>query len=291
MRSRNRGCASPILVRAVSCLQVREGREAGVPLGGHRAFRERSEALRGGGAQRRLLGEGAPSGPAQVVGLPPRVHVAKPRPVALPLLRQGAVPRRGHGGGSSGSRGRRSEISCRAPDSGEHRRGERERCAEPRPELPLMQRQEGKQDGALADSRRFGGSSVVLGRPPHRAGAASRSLPLARFRGRACSRSLHSAFLLNGVFRALQDLDRKNPGQSTLPCWQRYSCARIFTPSDSGVLIVAGGCWRAERGEWAAAICRGPRAVSSDPTKAAAGKEPSKWLYPQLRDRGFRTRS
>lgn len=98
-----------------------------------------SEALRGGGAQRRLFGEGAPSGPAQVVGLPPRVHVAKPRPMALPLLRQGAAPRRGHGGRSSGSRGRRSEISCRAQGSGEHRRGERERCAEPRPELPRMQ--------------------------------------------------------------------------------------------------------------------------------------------------------
>lgn len=121
--------------------------------------------------------------------------------------------------------------------------------------------------------------------------APSRSLPLARFRGRVCSRSLHSAFLLSGVFRALRDLDRKNPGQSTLPCWQRYRCARIFALSDSGMLIVAGGCWRAERGEWAAAICRGPRAVSSDPTKAAAGKEPSKWLYPQLRDRGFCTRS
>ncbi len=152
-------------------LQVREGREAGVPLGGHRAFRERSEALRGGGAQRRLFGEGAPSGPAQVVGLPPRVHVAKPRPLALPLLRQGAAPRRGHGGRSSGPRGRRAEISRRAPDFGKHRRGERERCAEPRPELPRMQREEGKQDGALADSRRFGGSSVVLDRPPHRAGA------------------------------------------------------------------------------------------------------------------------
>lgn len=211
--------------------------------------------------------------------------------MALPLLRQGAAPRRGHGGRSSGSRGRRSEISCRAPGSGEHRRGERERCAEPRPELPRMQRQEGKQDGALADSRRFGSLSVILDRPPHRAGAACRCLPLARFRGRVCSRSLDSALLLSDVFRALRDLDCKNPGQSTLPCWQRYSCARIFALSHSGMSIVAGGRWHVERGEWAAAICRGPRAVSSDPTKAAVGKEPSKWLYPQLRDRGFRTRS
>ena len=132
-----------------------------------------------------------------------------------------------------------------------------------------MQRQEGKQDGALVDSRRFGSLSVILNRPPHRAGAACRCLPLARFRGRVCSRSLHSAFLLSGVFRALQDLDRKNPGQSTLPCWQRYSCARIFTSSDSGMSIVAGGCWHAERG--------------SGPRRYAAALVPSHPILPKRR--------